>query len=81
MGRILGANREFIEREIPHLNELLVNDPAKVLEGADTIVVAHAPAAVLDLISQDHGGRPIVDVSGIDALRRIDGAKYEGLSW
>ncbi|MEM8712106.1 MAG: nucleotide sugar dehydrogenase, partial [Planctomycetota bacterium] len=81
MGRILGANREFIEREIPHLDELLVNDPAKVLEGADTIVVAHAPAAALDLIKETHGGRPIVDVSGIEALRRIEGAHYEGLSW
>ena len=66
---------------MPHLNELLVNDPAKVLEDADTIVVAQAPAAVLDLIKAEHNGRPIVDVSGIDALRRIEGAKYEGLSW
>ncbi|MCA8969781.1 MAG: nucleotide sugar dehydrogenase [Planctomycetes bacterium] len=81
VGRLMGANREFIEREIPHLDELLVRDPKRVLEGADVLVVAHAPASVIDLIAEHHGGRPIIDLSGVPALRRIEGASYEGLSW
>lgn len=81
VGRLLGANRDFIEREIPHLDELLVRDPARVLEGAATIVVAHAPAKVLELIAAEHRGRPILDLSGIATLRRLEGAAYEGLSW
>ncbi|MCB9880803.1 MAG: nucleotide sugar dehydrogenase [Planctomycetes bacterium] len=81
VGRLMGANREFIEREIPHLDELLVRDPKRVLEGADVLVVAHAPASVIDLIREHHNGRPIIDLSGVPALRRIEGASYEGLSW
>lgn len=81
LGRLLGANREFIEREIPHLDELLVDDARAALAGADTIVVGHAPASVLEIICEAHAGRPILDLSGIDTLRRASGARYEGLSW
>lgn len=81
LGRLMGANREFIEREIPHLDELLVKDATRALDGAETIVVGHAPAQVIEQICREHKGRPIIDLSGIAALRRLEGARYEGIAW
>lgn len=81
IGRLIGANRQFIEREIPHLERLLYTDATACLEGAGTIVVGHASRAALDAIAAQHDGRPIIDLAGLPALEQLAGASYEGICW
>ena len=38
---LLGANRSYIEREIPHIERLLVDTPEAALEGAGIAVIGH----------------------------------------
>ena len=42
ISRLLGKNKEFIEREIPHLDRLLLETPEQALDGAQVVVVGHA---------------------------------------
>ncbi len=81
LGRLLGANRDFIEREIPHLDRLLAVDAATCMDGAGILVVGHAPQAVVEHIAANHAGRPIVDLAGIARLQALDVANYEGICW
>jgi GDP-mannose 6-dehydrogenase len=81
LSRLLGKNKEFIEREIPHLERLLRDDPASALKDAEVIVVGHADAEARRVIAEHARGRRIVDLSGYADLRRIDGATYEGICW
>jgi GDP-mannose 6-dehydrogenase len=80
VGRLLGKNKEFIDREIPHLDRLLAATPQAALDGAEVIVVGHADAAVRDAIVAAAAGRRIVDLSGYAELREC-GATYEGICW
>jgi GDP-mannose 6-dehydrogenase len=81
LSRLLGKNKEFIEREIPHLEKLLHDDAAAVLHGAELIVVGHADAQARAVIVQHAAGRRIVDLSGYAELRDAGAAQYEGICW
>ena len=81
VARLTGANRSFIEREIPHLERLLCPDPAAALESARTVVVGHLGArdrqALLDALTD----QVVIDLAGIPELRRHPGIHYRGLCW
>ncbi len=81
LSRLLGKNKEFIEREIPHLERLLHEDPHVVLRDAQVIVVGHADVATRRLIAERAAGRRIVDLAGYAELGGIVGADYEGICW
>jgi len=81
ISRLLGKNKDFIEREIPHLDKLLHEDPQAVLAQAEVIVIGHADAATRALIARSAAGKRIVDLSGYQDLRSAAGATYEGICW
>ncbi|MFN7610524.1 MAG: GDP-mannose dehydrogenase, partial [bacterium] len=81
VSRLLGKNREFIEREIPHLDKLLADEPEPLLASAEVIVVGHADAPTRQLIAANAQGRRIVDLAGYADLREAAGAVYEGICW
>lgn len=80
ISRLLGKNKEFIEREIPHLERLLAESPEDALDGAEVIVIGHADAEARAAIVAAANGRRIVDLSGYAELRDA-GADYEGICW
>jgi GDP-mannose 6-dehydrogenase len=81
LSRLLGKNKEFIEREIPHLEKLLQEDVSAMLARAEVIVVGHADAQARQLIAQHSAGRRIVDLSGYADLRDAGATSYEGICW
>jgi GDP-mannose 6-dehydrogenase len=81
LSRLLGKNKEFIEREIPHLERLLQDDAELVLRDAEVIVVGHADAEARQLIARSAAGRRIVDLSGYADLRNAGASEYEGICW
>ena len=81
ISRLLGKNKEFIEREIPHLDRLLQETPEQALDGAQVVVVGHADPAARKAIVAQAAGRRIVDLSGYAELRGAGAAHYEGICW
>lgn len=81
LSRLLGKNKEFIEREIPHLDGLLHPEPESALLSAEIIVVGHADAQSREVIVRHAPGRRIVDLSGYADLRAAGATEYEGLCW
>ena len=81
ISRLLGKNKEFIDREVPHLDKLLAATPADALDDADVIVVGHADSETRQAIVARAAGRRIVDLSGYADLRASAAAHYEGICW
>ncbi|MDE2229400.1 MAG: UDP-glucose/GDP-mannose dehydrogenase family protein [Alphaproteobacteria bacterium] len=77
--KLLGKNREFIEREIPHFDRLLIADLRRALDGAGMIVVGHANREDVATLEAAHDGRPILDLQGVPALSLLPGARYRSL--
>ena len=81
MGRLVGTNRDFIEREIPHLDRLLALDPESALEGAEVVVIGHVDEAAKQAILARRGPFTLVDLQGVDAFRALPEVDYQGICW
>ena len=81
LSRLLGKNKDFIDREIPHLDRLLRESPESALEDAAVIVIGHADVDARKCIVALAKGRRIVDLSGYAELRDIPDVQYEGICW
>jgi GDP-mannose 6-dehydrogenase len=79
LARVFGANREYIEREIPHISSLMKKEPEDVIEGAEVVIIGKNDAEFRRLKSRLNGGRVVIDL-----VRLLDDAEppaYHGLCW
>jgi GDP-mannose 6-dehydrogenase len=81
LSSLLGKNKDYIDREIPHLDRLLRESPESVLEGAEVVVVGHADEQARRAIAARAGSVRIVDLSGYADLRALNSPGYEGICW
>ena len=81
IARLLGKNKEYIDREIPHLDKLLHESPDAALARAEIVVVGHADAATRQRIIALAKGARVVDLNGYADLRAAGFAQYEGICW
>jgi GDP-mannose 6-dehydrogenase len=76
---IIGANREFVEREIPHLWSLLRPNVAAVIEASETVVIGNGSPEYRQL-GAALDGRMVVDLAR--ALSgKVSGERYQGICW
>lgn len=78
--KLTGANKAFIEKEIPHVDRLLRHDVASTLDGADRIVVANANQETVAELLRLRPTLPILDVQSVPELEQLPGP-YEGICW
>lgn len=81
IARLVGANRDYINREIPHLERLLQSTPEVTLAGAEIIVIGHVAASELDAIKTHYVGGRIIDLQGVAELEDLENADYQGICW
>jgi len=78
---LLGTNRAYIEREIPHIEQLMESSPADVLRNSRVVVIGHIgkeDRAALPSLLRDHH---VIDLVGIAELRDHPNITYQGLCW
>ncbi len=81
LARLIGANREYIEREIPHIADLMTSDLDDLLQHAEVIVVGNKNPAFKKILSKTSPDQIVVDlVRIIDSPDEIP-AVYEGVCW
>lgn len=81
VSRLIGANKAFIEKEIPHLDRLLTEDPASILDGARTVVVANTDRTGVGAILKAPTGTSVIDLVGVPEIAARDGIDYTGICW
>jgi GDP-mannose 6-dehydrogenase len=77
---LVGANRQYVESELPHLTRILTDGPAEAIAGADIAIVSHSTSEVVDALLASPPSR-IIDLDGRlgPELEALDG--YEGVAW
>jgi GDP-mannose 6-dehydrogenase len=76
---IIGANREYVEREIPHLWSLMRDTTTEVLAKSDTVVIGNSSKEYQDM-REELDGRMVVDLAR--AIKgRVSDSKYQGICW
>lgn len=73
---LTGANRAYIEREIPHIESLLAETVEEVVSHADVLVVGHGGESAASAASLIPPHVVVVDLVGVDRLREAGVANY-----
>ena len=82
LGRIAGANRQYIEEVIPHIGSVLTDDLESVLRGAEVVILGNKSASKEQLAKHLKPEQIVIDLIHLDPARRPQGVKtYEGICW
>ena len=77
---LIGANREYIEREIPHIWSLMRPTVREVVESADTVVIGNSASEFREL-GEQLNGQMVVDLARAFGSRVSNGPSYQGICW
>jgi GDP-mannose 6-dehydrogenase len=81
LARLHGANKVYIEREIPHIASLMCNSLDEVLANSDVIVIGNKPPEFRDVPQRARQGQIVIDlVRIVKDVDQLD-VQYEGICW
>jgi GDP-mannose 6-dehydrogenase len=80
LAKLVGANRDYILHQIPHISELIVPTLEEVLDHAQTIVVGNDDPAFRTISDKLREDQVIVDLVRIKD-QPSDGETYDGICW
>jgi GDP-mannose 6-dehydrogenase len=80
LAKIFGANREFIEKRIPHIADLMVNDLESAVAEAEVIVIGNKGEEFSEILPRLRKDQHVLDLVRISESVRTN-ARYEGMSW
>jgi GDP-mannose 6-dehydrogenase len=80
LARLVGANKEYIEKEIPHISELMGDSMSKIIDEAEVIIVGNKAPEFEQIKTMVREGQTIIDLVRLFSSTDVP-AKYDGISW
>jgi GDP-mannose 6-dehydrogenase len=80
LARLVGANRAYIEAEIPHIASLMKDSIQNVLDDAEVVVIANDSKEFRDLRTRLRPCQSLLDLVRVDSAALSQG-NYEGFAW
>jgi GDP-mannose 6-dehydrogenase len=81
LARLVGANKEYINTQIPHLSSLLTGTIDEVIEKSEVIVVGNGAPEFADALRKTHPGQTVIDLVRVNARPEDIPAHYTGICW
>lgn len=80
LARLFGANKEYIEREIPHVSQLMRPSIEEVLEHAEVLVIGNKAEEFREVATKLRGDQTLIDLVRLFDGRPPNGL-YQGICW
>ena len=80
LAKLVGANRDYILNQIPHISNLMVGSIDEAMEYGEIIVIGNGDAAFRSAIDKVGSDRIVVDLVGVSE-QISDGNLYHGICW
>lgn len=80
LARLFGANKEYIEREIPHISQLMRASVHEVLESSEVLIIGNKAAEFREIEGQLKEGQMVIDLVRLFENRTSD-ESYQGICW
>jgi GDP-mannose 6-dehydrogenase len=81
IARLIGANKEYINQQIPHLSSLLRDSIDEVIAGSDVIVVGNGSPEFADALQRTRPDQLVIDLFRAKVERDRIPAAYSGICW
>ncbi|MEP6925908.1 MAG: nucleotide sugar dehydrogenase [Pyrinomonadaceae bacterium] len=80
VARLVGANKEYIEREIPHISNLMAENIDEILKHSEVILIGNSSGEFKAIEPQLAKEQIVVDLVRIFGKRTSD-ENYQGICW
>ena len=80
LARLMGANKSYIENQIPHVSRLFVEQMSELLAFAQCIVIGNGDPEFRDIPGRVSSEQMIVDLVRVDSSK-VTGGNYHGICW
>jgi GDP-mannose 6-dehydrogenase len=81
IARLVGANKQYINEQIPHLSRHLCESIDRVIEQSDVIVIGNASAEFSEAVTRCRPDQVVVDLVRIPLDFSKVNAQYDGICW
>jgi len=81
MAKLVGANKDYIVKQIPHLSSLLCNTIAEVIEGSEVIVVGNQAPEFAEAVKTCSQDQIVIDLVRLPIYGSLLKADYRGICW
>ncbi len=81
LANLHGANRAYIEKEIPHIAQLMTDTVDEVIAGSDVIVIGNNSPEFANVSERVNGRHVIVDLVRAAGKEAVSGERYQGMGW
>ena len=77
----MGANKKYIEKEIPHISELLCGSAEELVAQSDVLVLASREKSYAKLLHGVNGSKKIIDLVRFFTPEQHPASEYYGVCW
>ena len=82
LARLFGANKEFIEKQIPHISSLICDSIDQLLDHSEVIVIANKSLEATAVLEGLNNHQHVIDlVRVVDDPSVFNSGEYEGICW
>jgi GDP-mannose 6-dehydrogenase len=81
LAKLFGANKEYIEREIPHISQLMRGSVEEVLRDSDVVVIGNKAEEFKTIESRLTPDHLVLDLVRIFGQKTSDEDSYQGICW
>jgi len=79
LARLFGANKEYIEREIPHISQLMRSSVDEVLDASDSLIIGNRSEDFRGIESRLRKGQQLIDL--VRLFDKVSDGSYQGICW
>lgn len=80
VGKLMGANKEYIEREIPHISRLMAENIDEVLDHAEVVLIGNSAKEFSTIENRLSKEQVVIDLVRVFGDRTSDD-NYQGICW
>ena len=79
VAKLVGANKEYIEREIPHISKLMRTSVDGVLQDSDIVIIGNHAEEFRDITERLRADQQVIDL--VRLFDRTSNENYQGICW
>jgi GDP-mannose 6-dehydrogenase len=81
LAKLVGANKDYIVQQIPHLSSLLCNTVREVIDGSEVVVVGNQAPEFVEAVMTCRPDQIVIDLVRLPLYGSPVKADYRGICW
>jgi len=81
LAKLFGANKQYIEREIPHISQLMRGSVDEVINDSEILVIGNKAAEFREIESRLKSGQAVLDLVRLYDKPVGEDGSYQGICW